>query len=187
MSLATVAHVRALVNTTLDDDSLQAVIDREEAELVRRYGAHGDGTTAATEIHEGGLPSIWLRRKAVSITSITETYIGGTSPTTLVSTDYYRWTGRSQIVRLPAGTLWGYRSSALTYDDANIWQPLVTVVYVPEDDRSLRRMVLIELTRIAVEQTSMRSETFLTGYSYQAPDWSKARANQYSRLGFVSF
>lgn len=186
MSLATVAHVRALVTTALADDSLQTVIDREEAELVRRYGAHGDGSTAVTEIHEGGLPSIWLRRKAVSITSITETYVGGTSPTTLVSTDYYRWAGRSQLIRLPAGTRWGY-SNALTEDAANIWQPLVTVVYVPEDDRDLRRQVIIELVRIAVEQTSMKSESFLTGYEYQAPNWSTARAQQYRRLGYVSF
>ncbi len=38
MSLTTEAEVRALVETALDDVSLQAVIDREEAWLARRIG-----------------------------------------------------------------------------------------------------------------------------------------------------
>jgi hypothetical protein len=168
VSLLTVAELRDLVQTGLSDTQVQRLIDREEAEVVARYGAHYDGT-AITEVCSGGTCSLFLKRKIGSVSSITEAQSLGGATTTLTSTQYAAIAGEGRIVRLSEGTRWG-RS--------------ITVSYIPVDDRPLRKQVLIELVRLALEQTAMKSENVAGEYSYQAPEWEAARAAQYRRLQF---
>jgi hypothetical protein len=160
MPLLTAAELRDLVQTDLADDRLQAIINREEAALVRKLGPHADGVTAVTELIPAGEPLLFLKRPAVSVTSISE---GGVA---VAATSYTIW-ATGQVERL------GSR-----------WAGWVSVTYVPEDDRDARKQVLIELCRLTLEQTAMRSESVAGEYSYQAPDWEAARARLYRRLTY---
>jgi hypothetical protein len=164
MSLVTIAEVRAVVQTDRDDTQLQAIIDREEDEMVARLGDHGpDGATFQVR---GGGSALYLSRPLASITSITERIRPSDTPVT-VDPDTYWASGAGVIER--AGT----------------WAPLVTVVGIPADI-ARRKQVLIELVRLALEQTAMRSESVAGEYSYTAPEWERARADLMRRLTFMS-
>lgn len=171
MPLLTVDDVRARLTTAISDSALEDVIADEESELIRRCGAHGDGATAITEIATAYGGMVFLSRPIVSVTSVAEYADLGGSATTLAATSYLVWSDGGYITRLPSGTTWGAR---------------MVVVYVPQDDRARRRQVLLELIRIAVEQSVFRSETiegFEDKYSYVvAQDWQMAREQQYARL-----
>jgi hypothetical protein len=171
MSLLTVDELRAQVQTGVDDVELQTIIDREEAEIISRYGAHADGVITIAETVDGGQCSLYLKRRIASISSISEAQSLGGAATTLTSTQYHVWAGQGRITRLAEGTRWG-RS--------------VTVTYVPADDRPLRTQVLIEIVRQALEQTAMAAESVAGEYSFTAPDWEKQRRRLYKRLEFPS-
>lgn len=175
-TLLTVERARTVIDTDLSDAELAAIIADEEAEMVRKCGAHGDGTTAVVERHRGSGTEIFLNRRAASVSTVTELYPGST-PTTLTTEQYY-FGATAVITRLPFGALWpaGYT---------------ITVTYVPEDDRALRRMVLIELVRLALSQTgyTQETETSASGshsYTLGSGSWERARANQYARLRMVT-
>ena len=177
MSLVSLADVRALAaDGGLSDSDLQAVIDREEAELVRRFGAH-DGPL--TEIVRGHGRSLYLARAIASVTSITEyLYLGDTAPQTLTTSDYYVWGDEGRIERLTGA---GY--------GAVCWGATVTVVYTPVDQADLRSQVLLELVRLATAQDAGGSVSGL-GYSIRGAgstkDWEAARSREYARLGWLS-
>ncbi len=172
MPLLTVDEIRARgVSTDLTDDALEDVLADEEAEMIRRCGAHGDGVTAITETATAYGGQLFLNRPIVSVSSVAEyTDLGGTA-TALAATSYIAWLNEGYITRLPTGATWGVR---------------MVVVYVPANDSALRRQVLIELVRIAVNQSAFRSESFEgfeDKYSYvAAQDWQHAREQQYARL-----
>lgn len=169
MSLfADIDEIRNVVSTDLNDVELQAVVTREEVELVRQIGAH---TGSVTEIRPGGSKSIYLTRQIASITSVSEyLYLGDTAPQVLVvNTDYVAWEDQGRIERLDGH-----------------FGPKVTIVYTPDDDRELRKQVLIELVRIALNQSPYQSESVSgveDSYSYTAAQsWQAAREQQYARL-----
>lgn len=161
MSLVTVAYTRAHIQTDLDDTTLQLIIDDEESELVRRCGAHGDGVTAVTEtIASAPGGGLFLSRPFVSVTSITAN--GGA----VAASAYTAYANQGYLSLLSGGS----------------WLAPVVVTYVPVDDRARRRMVIVELVRVALEQTAMKSESVGSEYSYSAPDWEAKRAALYRRL-----
>jgi hypothetical protein len=170
MPLLMPSEVRARVPNTLSDSALYDVIAEEEAELVRHFGAHGDGTTAVIETVTAYGGMLFLGRPFVSVSSVAEySDLGGTA-TTLTTASYLTWPSGGYLTRLPSGSDWGAR---------------VVVTYVPVDDRARRRQVLIELVRIAVNQTAFKEESAQgveDSYRYIAPDWQQARAQQYARL-----
>jgi len=172
VSLVTPAEVRALVQTDKTDEQLQAIIDREEAEVVRLYGPHYvDEATTVTETIEGGTWSLCLRRRLSSVSSVTEKVLIGDDGTTLTENeDYFVWSGQGRLERLPQGASWG---------------ALVEVEYVPADDIDNRKAVIIELVRLALERTAMQQEDVAGEYSYKAPEWETERARLLRRLGFV--
>lgn len=164
MSLVTPDEVRVVVATTLADEELQTVIDREEAEVVRLYGAHYvDSEMTVSETHEGGYLSLFVNRAISSVTEVVE------DDTTLTEDeDYEVWAAQGRLLRLPVGAWWGR---------------VVTVTYVPADDNVLRKGVIIDLVRLALERTAMRQESLRdTEYSYTAPDWEVERARILARL-----
>src|SRR5678809_557072 len=109
------------IGVGLDDDTLQAVIDREEADLVRLFGPVYIAATPITETAHGGGRSIYLKRRIASVASIVESlYPGDTAPVTLIATDYYVWGQEGRIGRMP------YGSTA-----ASRWGAVVTVSYLP--------------------------------------------------------
>ncbi len=164
MSLLTLAEARALVKTSLTDPELQAVIGREEDEIIRLYGAHYISGTTVSETVEGGGPSLFVRRPILSVSSVAE------DGTALESTAYRLWANQGRIERLPKGATWG---------------EVITVVYVPQDDNSRRKAALIDLVRLAVERAALKSESIAGEYSYTAPDWEAERAKLLRRAGLA--
>lgn len=168
--LLSVAELRDHVNSGLSDARLDVIITREEAEVIDQYGAHYvDGSTTITETISGGTCNIFLKRRLGTISSITERSTLGGTATTLTTSQYFVWPNEGRITRLSEGTAWGRQ---------------VTVIYVPADDRPLRKQVLIELVRLALEQTAVASENIAGEYSMTAPDWETQRKRLMKRLGF---
>lgn len=178
MALLTAAEVQALgVGGDLAAADLQDIIDREEAEMIRRYGAH---TASITESVRPNGRSVYLKRAVSSVTSVAEAlYLGDASPVTRAATDYVIWSEEGRLERAADGAGWG---------------AMVTVVYTPVDGTNLRTMVLLELVKIAVSQGGGggANETIREGdVSYaasggMAADYAAARAAQYARLGWLS-
>lgn len=172
-SLVSTSDVNALgAGGGLGDTDLQSIIDREEAEMVRRFGAH---TGSRAETVHGGTGSIYLKRAISSITSISEyLYLGDPAPLTLVATDYYVWSDEGRIQRLYGGYA-PFR-----------WGPMVIVTYTPVDQSDLRKQVLIELVRLATNQDTGASISGL-GYSISGGPkdtsaWQASREALYARL-----
>lgn len=171
MSLVTIAETRALVKTALTDSELQAVIDRAEADVTRLFGAHPDGSTAVTETLRGGEGNLYLRRRIASVTTVVETV--GATATTLTpgwTEDYYAWGAAGYLERRSPST-------TQTWLGTPTWGELVTVTYVPYDDRAERRAVIIDLVRLMLERTALKAESVAGEYSYTAPDDWEASYN----------
>lgn len=160
LTLLTIAEIRELIQTDRTDDQLRSIAAREEAMLIARVGPHGDGVTAVTTTATGAGGSLFLYRPVVSITSV-----GGTVWASLGSLTLYAQQGRIAGGR---------------------WDGGVEVVYVPADDREERRAALIDLIRLTLERTAMKSESVAGEHSYTAPDWEAERASIYRRLQFMS-
>jgi hypothetical protein len=155
--LLTPAQLRQVVTTALDDADLAAVIADEEAELVRRLGPHGDGATSLTLTVRGGGRTLFLPRIPVVVEEVSE---GGA-----------------------AVSSWGVLPGGELVRASGDWAALVTVTLIPEDDRPARRRALIELVRIALEQTAFIEESVASEHRYRAPEsWEARRAAQYRRL-----
>jgi hypothetical protein len=88
MSLLTVEAARAQIQTGVDDVELQTIIDREEAEIIARYGAHADGSSTIVETCDGGACSLYLKRRVLSVSSISEAQSLGGVASTLTATQY---------------------------------------------------------------------------------------------------
>jgi hypothetical protein len=180
-SLLTPAEAQALgAGFGLTTAEVQAVIDREEAEIIRRYGAHYVIATPISETVTGGGPSLYLKRAIGSVSSVNEyAYLGDTAAL-LTAADYYVWGDEGRITRLP---------------EHQRWARVVAVSYVPVDDSNLRKMVLIELVRIATEQSTSASGGSVSGFSFSmsgsagdatGAGWHAQREAQYARLGWLS-
>lgn len=164
-SLVTIASARALIKTSLQDLSLQEIIDRVEAQITERIGAPQtdayDVEIVKTLRGEGG--SLFLPTEIYSVTSIVE------DDTALDAEDYRTW-GGGVIERLPIGASWGNRC---------------VVTYKPADDRKKREQVVIDLARLVIERTAMQHESVGGEYSYTAPaDWDREFNKAMKRLVF---
>lgn len=164
-SLVTVAEVKALISTSKTDTEIQAIIDREEEDVIMLYGAHYVAATSVSETLSGGGKYLLLRRAVGSVTTVTE------DSAVLASSDYRLWGRQGRLERLPS--------------TSSTWGEVVVVSYVPTDDSSRRKSVIIELVRLALEHTAMKSESVAGEYSYTAPEWLVERANLLRSLGFV--
>lgn len=181
-ALVTAAEAKARgVGLDLADADLQELLDREEAEIVRRFGPNypGPQTDEAYPRERFGR-NLYLTRAATSVTSITEyVSIGDTAPTTRASTDYYLWPGEGRIEAAYGAQGFGARC---------------TVVYVPIDDTDLRREVILDLVRAATDAASLVASTVSgLGYTISGGRSSSARTTArdareaaYSRLGWLS-
>jgi hypothetical protein len=65
---------------------------------------------------------------------------------------------------------------------------VITVTYKPYDDREQRKEAIIDLARLTLERTAMKSESIAGEYSYTAWEggWDAERVKVMRRLGFVN-
>lgn len=167
MSLVSLTDVRALITTALDDMQLQTVIDREETELIARLGPHGENGITLMVSNPSGT-TLFLPRQLSSITSVSEQAYPGATGVVLDTTQY--WYDGATLNR--ATGLWPTNG-------------VITVTGLPID-LARRKSVLIELVRLALEQTAMKSENIAGEYSYTAPEWERTRADLYRRVTYMS-
>lgn len=153
MGLVTAAQARQLIRTSMSDEALQAIIDREEAILVQRLGPHQGPLTEIVELRGSRL---FTKRPIQTLTSING--VTSLSHLTILA-------DRGEII-------------------GGSWSGYTTIVYEPQSQDDERRAVLIELVRIAIERTALKSESIAGEYSYQAPEWEAERRKLYSRLQF---
>ena len=164
-SLVSPADVKALINTSMSDVNLQTVIDRIEAQITERIGAPQTDTmtTTLTKTYRGEGFYLFTPTEIYSVVSISE------DGNALTSDQYETW-GGGVIERLPEESHWGDR---------------MTVVYKPVDDRLERAQVIIDLVRLVIERTAMKSESIAGEYSYSAPDnWDAEFRKAMKRLLF---
>lgn len=165
MSLVLPATVKALVKTSLSDADLQVIIDRIEAQITARIGEPQTDAmaTEVTKTLRGEGFYLFMTTEIHAVVSIVE------DETTLSSDEYQTWSG-GVIERLPSESNWGDR---------------VVVTYKPTDDRLKRAQVIIDLVRLVIERTAMRSESIAGEYSYTAPeDWDAQFNRAMKRLTF---
>jgi hypothetical protein len=165
MALLTVAQIRQHIETDLEDDALQRIIDAEDAEITRRFGA----TSTQTDVLKGGSEYLFLSRKATTIASVTEEVYETT--TTLATDDYDLWWNQA-LERDPDGT-----------NGRTTWGERVTVVYTPQDITAQRRGVLIALVQLAVRYNGVQSESVGSGdYSAASYDYQRERERLFVKL-----
>lgn len=165
ISLVSPSDARALINTSLTDANLQAVIDRVEAQITERIGAPQTDAmeTIITKTMRGEGFYLFMPAEINAIVSIVEDTV------TLTSDQYQTW-GGGVIERLPADSYWGDR---------------IIVTYKPIDDRLKRKQVIIDLVRLVIQRTAMKSENIADEYSYTAPDnWDTVFRKAMKRLTF---
>lgn len=167
MSLVTVSQLTPLVPSPIDAAALQAVIDRVEADLTALVGAPYDGS-ALTETVTGGGEDVFLKRPIDSVSSVTEyALLSSTSGTVLVEgTTFYVWPDQGRLTRLGRSDGWGER---------------VVVSYVPQDQRERRKQVIIDLVRVYLSRSALKSESISGSHSYNAPDNWEAEVRRVAR------
>lgn len=170
MGLINVDELKARVPTDLNDTALGQIIDEEEAEVVRRFGAHASSGSVVETIDSEKACNVFLPRRINSVSTVTEG--DGITQTALAPADYRIWPNEGRLERI--ATL------GITIE----WQPHVVITYTPQDDEKERQRILVELCRISIERQIMKKETVgQQDYSYVAPDdWEKEREKVLSKL-----
>lgn len=171
MSLITPGDLQDLVQTDLSTDAIQGVIDREETELLFRFGPHSriDGTTnpaLVTERMEGGQASVFVDRPFDTVVAILVSS-NGFIDSAVVNADGYRtFPDEGRIVRISGN-----------------WESEVEVRYFATDLDNVRKSALIDLCRIAIDRQAFRRESIAGEYSYTSPpNWEQERESIYGRL-----
>tara|TARA_Y100000004_G_C8870176_1_gene392937 strand:- start:245 stop:820 length:576 start_codon:yes stop_codon:yes gene_type:complete len=181
-TLLTTAELLTHVESDLASATLQRILDAEEEEIVKRFGSHApdDSTdTSQTEkfysVH--GQKFIYLGREVASVTSVSETESNkyGETTTTLSANDFEIYDNK-RLLRKATG------------DNASShWQDIVTVVYVPYDDRARRRLLLINLCKLALQYDATNS-TSVGEVSVSTPQYHTEREQLFkSFLGTGGF
>lgn len=140
--MLTVQEARALITTSLSDEDLEDVIEREEDWLARRIGPL-DGERVETFVSRDGDEVLRLMRPASEV--VVQDGRGAV-------TDYRlrRWSDVAP----------GSDSAVLS------WQGDVLVTYVPDDASEVKRS-LITLVRLTLQESAYSGET-TQGFSYSA-------------------
>ena len=140
-TLLTVTELREHIETDLINDALERYNDDVDSDIILRYGPVAT-ETEIFDINPDDYPSgrdkfLSLKRKATSITSITEQVLNDT-PDTLDASDFQLLEER-RLERLDTGIA-----------PRNLWGQRVTVVSVPVDTTAKRKGVIIAIVKMDV-------------------------------------
>jgi len=142
-----VTQVQDRLETDLDENMIQLIIDAETESLER-----AKGKASVTETHNAsGSRKLVLRRKPASITSIAERTNLLDDAVTLSVNDW-RQIGTRVLLRLPDGD-----------NPAGSWGKEVVVTYTAEIDTNLRDRVILDLVQLSIEFRAFERE--------KAGDW----------------
>lgn len=167
-SQVTIETIRDHVETGINDQALQVLLDDAVGQVEGRFG-----TDAAITLRLiGGGQYLRLQRPALTVTSITESNEQRTFLYTIgaLNTDYDLLYGGRVIQRLTGGTIYYWQR----------WAPVVDIVYVPRPEQALRDRVVIDLVKLAV-QYDATSQTMIGGRTGVAA-WSLDYRNERERI-----
>ena len=196
----TVANLRALVPSPLDDVQLQAIIERVEAEITEVLGAPQTVAlgVSLTEVVPGENVDIFVRRPIHSVTTVTEySSLSDTVGVALTEDEeFYVWPDEGRLQRIGGGMRRSdpsplsvfYMTDAQFAGSAQVgwWGSHVQVIYKPADQRHKRKQATIDLVRLLLSATALKSESVAGEYSYQAPaNWELEKRRILRRLSFV--
>jgi hypothetical protein len=136
--------LRARVETDLDDDTLQRILDAAEKSVERSAGNAVSETQ--TESDAFGNQWISINRRSTSFTSVKERRRHSSDQVTLSSNDY-RKVGPNKVLRLTNGD-----------NPAGYWGKEVEVIYVPEVDVASRDEATLKLCHLSIEYRAYESE-----------------------------
>lgn len=172
--LVSVASLRALVPSSLGDDALREIIDREEAYVARELwwpGGLGDEVTQTFYVNDPSLRGMYVdtaffgasdRGRSLTFGWVTADVrsplwlLRPTRSVTVVDND----------IELPSTDIRLLRRGTFVERASGGWQgPRVTVSYTPTDTREVARAV-IELCRLTLTETGYASEQ-IGEYRYQ--------------------
>jgi len=186
MSTLSLGEARAHIETDLNDDALQLLIDDAEAEITEQVGALASQVDIFTNEESSmqffyaretdGL-YVFLARKASSISSIVEKVRWGAGylTQTLAADDYLLRENNRVIERLASGT-----------NPRTMWGNVVTVTYVPQDDTIRRKAVTIDIVKLEIAYNGVQSER-VGNYSSSSKDHMLERNQLIQRLRSWSF
>lgn len=173
MTILSIDALRQRIETPASDSALGDLLDRIEADIVRHLGnPYVNATTPVSETHRGDGYSLFLKRRILSVDTVTEYILGasGWTPQALTEgSDFLVWNDEGRLERRQMG-----------------WRARVVVAYVPQDDRPAWKEAELDLARIALSRSALKSESVGGEYSFTAPDdWEVEKARVLQRLGFV--
>ena len=152
MALLTVAELLTWAETDLPTTVLQSMLDDAEAEIIKRFGAHGESASPITEDHYPSEPlyltirhTLFPARPVLSVSSVVERE--GNVETTLSANDYRLIHGGHGVERLNDGT-----------NKRNYWTSEVRLVYLPVSELSTRKRVQADLVKLAIQYKGLISE-----------------------------
>ncbi len=180
MSLLQLEEVQGQIQSDLSDTVIQAMINREEAEVNRRFG---QVITARTEVYDHVLSdTVWVAQpvdstKAIVVEQSNDNFV---NTDTLTTTDYRVFANEGRFERLSS-------SLSLETDVPRTtvrFKRDVRITYTPEDDTQERKSVVLELVRLALSRQAMLKESIGQGdYSFTAPEsWEQLREELIRRL-----
>jgi len=175
MSTLTVAQFREHLETDLVDAALQRYINDAEQQIIKVAGElHTESDVVKYAV---GANVLFLKRVASSITTVIEELetVEGTFVATTLATDDYRLLSTNQLKRLSSGT-----------NPRGTWGDLVTIIYVPESDASVRVGVTIDLVKLAVQFSGLDSEKIGEWSASQSKHEAK-KAEALRKLGGFPF
>ena len=157
--LLSVAEVKEHVSTDLSDTALERIVDAQDLYIRQMVGVHDPAATMSYTADQPGR-RISLPRRATSIDSVT------------ILSPY----GGERV--MDASRYWlASEGLAVQVYDYYVYYPEVDrimVVFTPASENVQRANALIELVRLAVQDTGLAMERDDT-YSYQAKNKMKAR------------
>ena len=164
MALLTLAQIREHIESDLDNDPLQRLLDETEAEIVRLYGEH------ATQIDylDGGEKYLFPSRVVSTVTTLVETE-GGTD-TSLVATDYSLVYNGRGLLRLNSGT-----------NPRSYWGDSIKLTYVPVSDLDQRERVQVDLVKLETQYNAVTAEK-AGNWSATYPEYEAERTKIIERL-----
>jgi len=161
------SDVTALVPTGLSTNDLAAVISRVEDYITDKIGAPYATGLELTETVKGGYGDVFTKRRISAVVSVTEyQQLSSSTGTALADgTTMFVWQRQGRITRL----------------GVNAFGERVDIVYTPIDEREKRKQAIIDLVRLELSRSALKSERVAGEYDYTALDNYEAERRRIMR------
>lgn len=162
MTIITPTQLREHFETDLSDAALQRILDSEEAEIVTRYGATSEQALVTLPPYNEILVLPW-RASAIDSISEWDDWQNPAVETVLDEDDFRFVPGTRLIFRLGNGT-----------NPSSWWAHRITVVATPADRTAQRKLVLIQLAKLAAQFTGQDRQR-IGDFDDQQYHWTEER------------